>query len=90
MDIAPINADGWKFEVTDSKLSITSEQNNNVHIQLSAKSAFSLLDYLYHARDELAAAAQEETTQEIETNKAEQSTQSVQEDGMPDQRVNSL
>ena len=90
MDIAPINADGWKFEVTDSKLSITSEQNNNVHVQLSAKSAFSLLDYLYHARDELAAAAEEETTEEIETNKAGQSTQSVQEDGIPDQQVNSL
>ena len=90
MNVAPIIANGWKFEIADSKLSITSEQNNNLHMQLSAKAAFSLLDYLYHERDELAAAAQEETTEEIETNKAGQSTQSVQEDGIPDQQVNSL
>ena len=90
MNVAPIIANGWKFEIADSKLSITSEQNNNAHIQLSAKSAFSLLDYLYHERDELAAAAQEETTEEIETNKAEQSTRSMQDEGMSDQQVNSL
>ena len=85
MNIAPIIADGWKFEVIDSKLLITSEQNTDLHVQISAKAAFSLLDYLYHARDELAEAAEEETTEEIEINKAERSTQSVQDDGMPDQ-----
>ena len=90
MNVAPIIANGWKFEIADSKLSITSEQNNNLHMQLSAKAAFSLLDYLYHERDELAAAAQEETTEEIETNKAERSPQSMQDDGMSDQQVNSL
>ena len=90
MNVAPIIANGWKFEIADSKLSITSEKNNNLHMQLSAKAAFSLLDYLYHERDELAAAAQEETTEEIETNKAEQSTRSMQDDGMSDQQVNSL
>jgi hypothetical protein len=90
MDIAPIIKDGWKFEVIDSKLSLTSEQNNDLHVQLSAKAAFSLLDYLYHARDELAAAAEEETTEEIEINKAERNTQSVQEEGMPDQHINTL
>ena len=68
MNVAPIIANGWKFEIADSKLSITSEQNNNLHMQLSAKAAFSLLDYLYHERDELAAAAQEETTEESHDN----------------------
>lgn len=53
MNVAPITVDGWVFEIIDSKLSITSEQNNNVHVQISAKAAFSLLDYLYHERDEL-------------------------------------
>ena len=90
MNVAPIIANGWKFEIADSKLSITSEQNNNLHMQLSAKAAFSLLDYLYHERDELQEAAQQETTEEIETNKAEQSTRSMQDDEMSDQQVNSL
>ena len=90
MNIAPIIADGWKFEVIDSKLSITSEQNNDLHIQLSAQSAFSLLDYLYHARVELAAAAEQESTDEIETNKAEQRTQCVQDDEMPHPHANTL
>lgn len=90
MDIAPIIADGWKFEIADSKLSITSEQNNNLHMQLSARAAFSLLDYLYRERDDLQEAAQRETTEDIEIKKAERSTQSMQDDGMPDQEVNSL
>lgn len=90
MDIAPIIADGWKFEIADSKLSITSEQNNNLHMQLSARAAFSLLDYLYRERNDLQEAAQRETNEDIEIKKAERSTQSMQDDGMSDQEVNSL
>ena len=90
MNIAPIITHGWKFEIADSKLSITSEENNNLHLQLSANAAFSLLDYLYHERDELQEAAERETTEEIEINKAERSTQSMQDDGMSDQQVNPL
>jgi len=90
MNVAPIIANGWKFEIADSKLSITSEQNNNLHMQLSAKAAFSLLDYLYHERDELQEAAQQETAEEIEIKKAERSIESKQDDEMSDQQVNSL
>ncbi len=79
MDIAPIIKDGWKFEVFDSKLSITSEQNNDLHIQISAKSAFSLLDYLYHERDELSEAAQQETAEEVERKKSELREQNSQD-----------
>jgi hypothetical protein len=71
MNVAPITVDGWIFEITDSKLSITSEQNNNVHVQISAKAAFSLLDYLYHERDELSGAAQQETSEKVERKKSE-------------------
>jgi hypothetical protein len=71
MNVEPITTNGWTFEIVDSKLSITSEQNNNLHVQISAKAAFSLLDYLYHARDRLSEAAQRETTEEVEINKAD-------------------
>ncbi len=66
MNVEPITTNGWTFEIVDSKLSITSEQNNNLHVQISAKAAFSLLDYLYHERDELSEVAQQETTEEVE------------------------
>jgi len=90
MDIAPIIVDDWKFEVTDSKLSITSEQNNNLHMQLSAKAAFSLLNYLYEERNYLQEAAQRETSEEVEIKKEELRTQSMQDDEMSDQHVNTL
>ena len=91
MNIAPIFVDGWKFEVTDSKLSITSEQNNNLHMQLSAKAALWLLNYLYEERNYLQEAAQQETTEEVEMKKTERRIQSVQDDdGMSDQHVNKL
>ena len=84
MNIAPIIVDGWKFEVTDSKLSITSEQNNNLHMQLSAKAAFWLLNYLYEERNYLQEAAQRETTEEVEIKRAERRSQSMQDDEMSD------
>ena len=91
MNVAPIIANGWKFEIADSKLSITSEQNNNLHMQLSAKAALWLLNYLYEERNYLQEAAQQETTEEVEMKKTERRIQSVQDDdGMSDQQVNSL
>ena len=84
MNIAPIIADGWKFELTDSKLLITSEQDSHSHVQLSAKAAFSLLNYLYEERNYLQEAAQRETTEEVEIKRAERRSQSMQDDEMSD------
>ena len=84
MNVAPIIANGWKFEIADSKLSITSEQNNNLHMQLSAKAAFWLLNYLYEERNYLQEAAQRETTEEVEIKRAERRSQSMQDDEMSD------
>lgn len=58
MDIAEMVIHGWKFQLVNDGLSITSEQNPEVHLELEAKAAFSLLDYLYQYRDDLAVAAQ--------------------------------
>jgi hypothetical protein len=90
MNVAPISVDGWKLEITDSKLSITSEENNNVHIQLSARAAFWLLNYLYQERNELQEASQRETAEEVEMKKAEVRSQDMQDDGMSDQPANTL
>ena len=57
MDIGEMVVHGWKFKLVDDELSITSEQDPNVHLELEAKAAFSLLDYLYQYRDDLALAA---------------------------------
>ena len=78
MNVAPITADAWTCEFTDSKLSITTEQNNNLHVQISAKAAFSLLDYLYHERDELSEAAEQETSEALDVQKAELSRQNIE------------
>lgn len=58
MDIEPINVHGWKFEITNNQLVITSEQNPAEKVQLNAEAAFSLLDYLYRYRNNLAATTQ--------------------------------
>ena len=60
MDVAEMAAHGWKFHLVNNELSITSEQDPNQHLNLDAKAAFSLLDYLYQYRDDLAEAAQSE------------------------------
>ncbi len=57
MDIGEMVVHGWKFKLVDDELSITSEQEPNVHVELEAKAAYSLLDYLYQYRDDLAVAA---------------------------------
>lgn len=57
MDIGEMAVHGWKFKLVDEVLSITSEEDPNVHVELEAKAAYSLLDYLYQYRDDLAVAA---------------------------------
>ena len=58
MDIGEMVVHGWKFKLVDDKLSITSEQDPNVHLELEAKAAFSLLDYLYQYREKIHEEAQ--------------------------------
>ena len=59
MDIAEMKVHGWKFQLANDQLSIISEQDPNAHLELSAKAALSLLDYLYQYRDDLAMAAED-------------------------------
>lgn len=61
MNIAPMTVHGWKFEFTDSHLLISAEDGSQ-QVSLSARAAFSLLDYLYQYRDDVhdAAAHEEE------------------------------
>ena len=60
MDIAEMKAHDWRFQLINNQLLITSEQNPDAHLELSAQAAFSLLDYLYQYRDDLSAAAKDE------------------------------
>ncbi len=54
MDVAEMVAQGWKFQIVNDRLLITSEQDPNQHLEMSAQAAFSLLDYLYRYRNALA------------------------------------
>lgn len=78
MNVAPITADGWTFEIIDSKLSITSGQNGGSQVRISAKAAFALLNYLYQERNELHDAAQQDTSDQVESTKSEARDQEVQ------------
>ena len=69
MEIAPMSVHGWKFELSDSGLVITSEENPQERLQLGAQAAFSLLDYLYQHRDDLHDAAQRELDESVEQQK---------------------
>jgi hypothetical protein len=82
MDIEPIVVHGWKFELTNNQLSITSEQDNNQHVQLNARAAYSLLDYLYRYRNNLYEEDRQETSEEVERRKAEFETQKIQDNLM--------
>jgi hypothetical protein len=64
----PMVVHGWKFQMINQHLEITSEQNPAEHVELSAAAAFSLLDYLYRYRDYLARITQ--------SNESEQTTRS--------------
>ncbi len=80
MNVAPMNVHGWKFELVDSQLLITSEQDANTQIQLNANAAYSLLDYLYQYRNDLYEAMRQETSEEVEQRKTElHSTQNADE-----------
>jgi hypothetical protein len=58
---------GWKFEFNDSQLLISAEDGSQ-QVKLSARAAFSLLDYLYQYRDDVHdAAAQEEERQVLQS-----------------------
>ena len=59
MDIEAMVVHGWRFQLHNQQLTITSEQDPNMHLELLAPAALSLLDYLYQYRDDLAAAAQQ-------------------------------
>ena len=56
MNIEAMVVHGWKFQLLNEQLSITSEHDPHAHLDLPAPAALSLLDYLYQYRDDLAAA----------------------------------
>lgn len=58
MDRAELIAHGWKFRLINRKLTITSEQDPSQHVEISAQAAFSLLNYLYQYRADVASAAE--------------------------------
>lgn len=72
MNVPPMIVHGWKFELADSKLLITPEQDENAQLQLNARAAYSLLDYLYQYRDDLYEATRGEASEEVEQRKVEQ------------------
>ena len=58
MNVEDMVAHGWKFRLNNGQLVIASEQDANVHVELSTEAAFSLLDYLYQYRNALASSAE--------------------------------
>jgi len=65
MDVAPMNAHRWEFQLVNQGLLIKSEQDSQIHLELSARAAYSLLDYLYQYRNALHDAAVAEEEQEV-------------------------
>ncbi len=80
MNVEPMIVHGWKFELTNSNLLITAEQDAHSHLQLSAQAAYSLLDYLYQYRDDLYEATRQEANEEVEQTKAELRTPEMQDE----------
>ena len=67
MNIAPMIVHGWRFEFTNSHLFISAEDGSQ-QVNLNARAAFSLLDYLYQYRDDVhGAAGQEEEEQALQS-----------------------
>jgi hypothetical protein len=58
MDRAELIAYGWKFRLINRELTIESEQDPSLHVEISAQAAFSLLNYLYQYRADVASAAE--------------------------------
>ena len=73
MNIGPIVAHGWKFELSGSQLTITSEENPQMQLQMNAQAAFSLLNYLYQYRDDLHDEAKRQEDEQVEQQKEEHS-----------------
>jgi hypothetical protein len=71
MNIGPVVAHGWKFELSNSQLILTSEENPQMRIQMNAAAAFSLLNYLYQSRDELHDEAKRQVDEKIEQHREE-------------------
>ena len=82
MDIAPMSVHGWKFELTDSGLVITSEENEQAQLHLGAQAAFSLLDYLYQHRDDLHDAAARELDETVEQQKEERRVSEARDEAL--------
>jgi len=73
MDIGPIVAHGWKFELSGSQLILASEENPQMQLQMSAEAAYSLLNYLYQYRDDLHDEAKRQEDERVEHQKEEHS-----------------
>lgn len=73
MNIAPVVAHGWKFELSGSQLLIASEENPQMQLQIPAQVAFSLLNYLYQYRDDLHDEAKRQEDEQVEHQKEEHS-----------------
>lgn len=87
MNVAPMIVHGWKFELTDSGLSIAHEQDANAHLRLGAQATFSLLDYLYQYRDDLYEAARQEAGEEVELRKTEVASHEMQDADRTDREM---
>jgi hypothetical protein len=80
MNVAPVVEHGWKFELSGSHLILTSEEDPQVQVQINARAAYSLLNYLYQYRDDLHDEASRLEDEEVEQQKKEHSS-SGQSDG---------
>lgn len=73
MNVAPTVAHGWKFELSGPYLILTSEENPQTQLQMDARAAFSLLNYLYQYRDDLHAEAERQEDEQVALQKEESS-----------------
>ena len=67
MNIEAMVVHGWKFQLHNQQLTITSENDPSLHLELPAPAALSLLDYLYQYRDDVATATKGSTGHEEQT-----------------------
>lgn len=74
MNIAPMVAHGWKFELSGSQLILSSEENPQTQLQVNARAAYSLLDYLYQYREDLHDEAKREEEELVAQQKQEPTT----------------
>ena len=79
MNIAPVVEHGWKFELSGSHLILTSEENPQMQLEMNARAAFSLLNYLYQYREGLHDEAAKLEDEQVESAKDEHSVSGQQE-----------